>query len=83
MKLIFQSDRIPRSTTRTQWRAIDRWRRLCEAQLRDIEDGQRATLADLAADIDMIQNRTRRAAYSAIRAQLTDRIINPPVVVYP
>lgn len=83
MKLIFQSDHIPRTTTRTEWRKIDRWRRVCQAQLRDIEAAQRACLTDLAADTDLISERVKRRFYSDIRSGLIDRLINPPLMVYP
>ena len=42
MRLIFDYSRIPRSTTRAEWREIDRWRRTTEKTWRDDEERLRS-----------------------------------------
>jgi hypothetical protein len=68
-RLVFQPDRIPRSTTRVQWRAIDRRRRGLENEFRRQEDWVRNYVAKFGGD--------------ALSLDLLDGLVNPVLVMYP
>lgn len=40
-RLVFDQGRIPRTTTRAEWRKIDRWRRTTMRTIRESEEGLR------------------------------------------
>lgn len=72
VKLVFNRKAIPRSTTREQWRAIDRWRRVTERELRKHEDEMRRAVMDCLS-----------VGYAALAVGFADRLTNPPVMPYP
>lgn len=69
MKLIFQPDRIPRSTGRHEWISIWRQKRVITKQL---------------AESEVVRLRVARDIYPNERyARVMDEIINPPIMVFP
>lgn len=72
IQLAFNAKTIPRTTTREQWRAIDRWRRVAERKLR--EEMQRRV-----KNI-MVYGTSHPEIY---RRNLLDEIINPPIMTFP
>lgn len=74
-QLIFDRDRIPRTTTRAEWRAIDRWRRVTERQLR--EDVQKAV------DNLVLFGTTHPDLFKKRADELALFISFPPVMMYP
>lgn len=77
MRLVFQPDRIPRTTTRAEWRKIDRWRRVTLKALLAHEEAHRAAI-DAAYE--------GLAFYGGADIWIDDAmqgLINPGVVVYP
>lgn len=67
MILVFNHEAIPRTTTREQWREIDRWRRTTQKRLRFLAQERAKNLATLG--ITDLEYRTR----------LANEIVNPPV----
>lgn len=70
MRLLFQASRIARTTTRDQWRAISRWRRVTEKELRD-------------ADLRSAEVAKMLPVDHACRRRAMDHLINPPIMVFP
>lgn len=70
MILYFDATKFPRSTTRAEWRAIDRWRR--------------ETIKRLAAKTArQVENlRLFGSTHPELSRRILDRLINPPVLVY-
>lgn len=71
-RLVFDHSRIPRTTTRKEWREIDRWRRITERQVKKAVAEEHELLR---RNLDMLPPETR--------ARMIDRMINPPLMVYP
>lgn len=69
--MIFNPERLPRTTTRDEWRVI--WRRK-----RDLEKKCRAMMDEHAKNL-----REAGPIPLDIRRALADKIINPPAVIYP
>lgn len=76
MKLLFQSERILRTTTRSEWRKIDRWRRVTQRELTQHEGA-------IVAEVRKAQNDIMAFGSATIRQEAVDRIINPPLMIYP
>lgn len=72
--LIFDRARIPRTTTREQWRAIWRWKRATEKELAKHEEEMRDRLQLLAA---------YGTTHPELLSGYIDRMANPPVMIYP
>lgn len=72
IRLIFQPERIPRTTTRAQWREIDRWRRVTEKRLRGWREEQSREIGQIAL-----------AGHRDLAARMAERLINPAVMIYP
>ena len=72
VQLLFNQRAIPRTTTRQEWREIDRWRRstqrITAEHTRDMSDaiGHLVAFGQVAVAIDV-----------------TERLINPPVIGCP
>lgn len=73
MRLINQSDRIPRTTTRAEWHKLDRARRMLQNVLREHEEQIRQMA--IAAYSDML-------VYGRA-VSLAEQLINPPVILWP
>lgn len=71
IRLLFNAAAIPRTTTREQWREIDRWRRVTERTLRAERDRQIANMI------------TYGTSHPELLGDFIDRAINPPIMVYP
>lgn len=72
MRLIFDSTRIPRSTTRQEWKGIWRWKRLTEKALSKEEAQMRENLAIYGTTLPL-----------TVKEDMYNRLINPPVIIYP
>ena len=70
MRLLFDQRKVPRSTSRAEWREIDRWCRTTRRELAEHELWQRDLLAVSGSTNPM-------------RAHLIDAMINPPLVLGP
>lgn len=71
IQLLFQQGAIPRTTTREEWRKIDRWRRETTKRLRaDAEQGLATAL-------------TLGVSHPGIMEDYINRAVNPPVLIYP
>jgi hypothetical protein len=71
IQLLFNADAIPRSTTREQWREIDRWRRVTVRTLRDKMDRQLANAIAYGT------------SHPELLGDFIDRAVNPPIMIYP
>ena len=71
MVLLFDINKVPRSTTRAEWREMDRWRRSTEARLR----------AERYKQLEMLT--IYGTTNPELAAELADRVINPPVLLGP
>jgi hypothetical protein len=71
MMLHFDQTKVPRSTTRAEWREMDRWRRTTEARIR----------AEQYKQLEMLT--LYGTTNPELAAELADRIINPPVLLGP
>ncbi|SDL08463.1 hypothetical protein SAMN05428953_12682 [Mesorhizobium muleiense] len=69
--LLFNADAIPRTTTREQWREIDRWRRVTERTLRAERERQIASII------------TYGTSHPEIVRDFIEKAINPPIMMYP
>lgn len=80
MRLVFNPQAIPRTTTRKQWRAIWRWKRTTE---RALAKGEAARTEALRQAMDEMAIYGRSTLLVERARDLSDRLIYPPVVVYP
>ena len=71
MVLLFDINKVPRSTTRAEWREMDRWRRSTEARLR-------------AERYKQLKSMTLFATTHPDEAmKIAEHIINPPLLLNP
>ena len=75
-RLVFNADKIARTTTRSEWREIDRWRRVTQRELSKHDAAMIAMLREPLSDL---------AAFgqAQMRADVIQSIVNPPIMVYP
>lgn len=71
IRLIFQPERIPRTTTRAQWHEIDRWRRVTQRELCRQAEDQRTQIGLLMP------------VRPQMAARMAEKLINPAVMIYP
>ncbi len=72
MILYFDITKIPRTTTRAQWRKMDRWRRLTKQRL---SEARRRALDNLVAFGSTMPARLREG--------IIDEMVNPPLLLGP
>lgn len=70
MQLLFVDEAVPRTTTRTEWHTLYRWKRRTERRLARATERQLANLAAFGT--------THPEAW-----RIADDIVNPPLIVYP
>lgn len=75
MRLLWDDRLIARTTTRDQWRAMDRWRRRTMRTLRAREDEYLSRLSDLVTYGTTHPERARD-----ICREIMDRAVNPPLL---
>jgi hypothetical protein len=73
--LLFDQKRLPRSMKREEWREVDRWRRITQRKLREATE----------RDADAIRRaREELGAFgSATLLLAAERLVNPPVLIWP
>ena len=74
MRLVFQMNRIPRGTPRSEWKNIWRWKRVTEKAMAEAETVKFRGLRDLY----LVQPAMREMAMRGMM-----EVVNPPVCVYP
>ncbi len=72
MYLVFNQEKIPRSTTKEQWQRIFRWKRETDKILKEEVDKQINNFIVYGSTIPQY-----------IKDDMVDRIVNPPIMVYP
>lgn len=75
IKLIFQPERIPRTTTRAEWHKMWQWKRSTERIMDDITERNREAIAKSMEEVLIY-------GYSTIKIDI-DGMINPVIMVYP
>ncbi len=80
MRLAFSQGKIPRSTTREQWLAMWRWKRITERELRKHEDEMLDLLREQTTNLSIFGN-TESEHVAKMRRDLIDRIVNPPLLI--
>lgn len=70
MILVFNPDKIPRTTTRQQWRKMWRWKRTTEKELRK--------RVDEAMNNFIVYGTTWTPE---MRARYLDEVVNPPILL--
>ena len=68
MQLVFDQRRIPRSTTRKEWREMDRWRRNAQRRIRERVEAQTAAFQVFGVN-------------SRQGEEFMERLIRPPVLL--
>lgn len=66
--LVLSADMLPRTTTRQRWREIDHWRRATRRKMAQIMDEQIRNMALVPL---------------IYRADMLDKMINPPIFAWP
>ena len=72
LALLFNQRAIPRSTMRSEWREIDRWRRKTQREIDRLTMNGREAMQNFGA-----------FGHTEMHIQLAERMINPPVLVFP
>ena len=75
IQLSFQSDRIPRTTTRAEWRKIWQWKRTIERMLDAICERNRENITKYIEEVLIY-------GQSTIKIDI-DGMVNPPIIIYP
>lgn len=75
IKLIFQSERIPRTTTRAEWRRMWQWKRSTERIMDDIAERNREAINKSIEEVLIY-------GHSTIKIDI-DGMINPAIMIYP
>lgn len=70
-QLLFSQQAIPRTTTREQWRGIDRWRRITQR----IVDKNAAAMDDAIRHLAF--------GHVVVAIDLMEARISPPLIIYP
>lgn len=71
MRLVFDTARIPRTTTRTEWESIWRWKRQTEKQFE-------SALAERLRFVALYGT-----SHPEMCQRIADDLANPPVLLYP
>lgn len=74
MILYFQPQNLPRTMTREEWREAYRWVRITTKRLEKLHSEHLENLRAIIAD---------DTASHKLRMQAVEKIINPPMMVYP
>lgn len=80
MKLVFNQDRIPRTTTREQWRKIWRWKREIEKRLSAEEAEMIEQIKAATSELVLYGTAT---VHTRFINDTFDHLINPPIMVFP
>jgi hypothetical protein len=72
VRLYFDPRMLPRTMTRDEWRALDRWRRLIRKELAQQLEARREMIARLITDVSIFG-----------RAAVLDDMVNPPLLLGP
>lgn len=81
MRLIFQPERIPRTTTRAEWRRLDRSRRVLQKRLAADAERLRAIVREASEQI-ALYGQSSIMTYQQ-RDEIFMCLVNPPLVVFP
>lgn len=72
IKLAFCSQQFPRTTTRQEWKTIDRWRRITEKELAKHNDVYMSFIDDVLT-----------FGSATMRHNYLDKVVNPPIMIHP
>lgn len=78
MELIFNANRIPRTTTRKEWREMWRWKRVTTKVLRHWQEENIEVLREFHNRVLL-----EGSAQMRIRDNLVAELINPPLLIPP
>lgn len=65
---------LPRSTTRAQWREVQRWRRVTQRMVNEQMKAHQEEIRVMISELTVFGR--------VERMMLIDRVVNPPVIVY-
>ncbi len=74
IKLVFDRQAIPRSTTREAWRVIWRWKRVTEKKMRE----QEAEFSRMYSNMLIYGT-----SHPEILRGMENKMMNPPIMLYP